>query len=177
MKLAMRLPENTSAGTAKDADPREEASSEVIDLASRTAYPAVANRKGAVGRARARRGGGLRGAAGAATLWGLNASRMAEEETVAAPLPAPAYEPDFAPPPLIEELPSANAVPEMYADPAPSAVYSLPAPDPAAATNPYASPTLVYDGAAVSTIAIPAVPGAEAAVPGRGRRSRQRLGG
>ena len=42
MKLAMRLPEKAAA--ARDRDPREEATTEVIDLASRTSYPAVANR-------------------------------------------------------------------------------------------------------------------------------------
>ena len=45
MKLAMRLPAKGQRGPA-DSDPREEASGEVIDLASRTAYPVVAQRKG-----------------------------------------------------------------------------------------------------------------------------------
>ena len=43
MKLAMRLPEKGGRGAA-DADPREEMGAEVIDLASRTAYPVVAQR-------------------------------------------------------------------------------------------------------------------------------------
>ena len=45
MKLAMRLPEK-SQGHANDVDPRDTETTEVIDLASRTSYPAVANRGG-----------------------------------------------------------------------------------------------------------------------------------
>ena len=175
MKLAMRLPEKTQAGAANDTDPREGASSEVIDLASRTAYPAVANRKGRSDALGLAAGVGFVALLGAATLWGLNASRMGEEEiAAAAPLPAPVYEPAFTPPPPLEDMTGANAVP-MQADPAPSPVYvQPPVTDPVAGTNPYASPTLVFDGAPVRTDLTPTVPlpegaaPAEAAAPGSG---------
>ena len=45
MKLAMRLPEKNQRAI-NDTDPRDEATTEVIDFASRTAYPVVAQRKG-----------------------------------------------------------------------------------------------------------------------------------
>ena len=44
MRLAMSLPSKKDG--AEDRDPREEMSAEVIDLASRTAYPAVTQRRG-----------------------------------------------------------------------------------------------------------------------------------
>ena len=79
MKLAMRLPAKGRGHS--DADPREEAGGEVIDLASRTAYPVVANRKGGRSDGLALAGGiGFVALLGAATLWGLNASRMGGEE-------------------------------------------------------------------------------------------------
>ena len=73
MKLAMRLAAKPSIAEESDRDPREGESAEIIDLASRTAYPAVSQRKGksdALGLA-----GGVAVVAllGAATLWGLNA--------------------------------------------------------------------------------------------------------
>ncbi len=176
MKLAMRLPEKANAGAANDADPRETASAEVIDLASRTAYPAVARRQGKSDALGLAAGVGFVALLGAATLWGLNASRM-EEPVVVAPVPetlSPADQAAFVPPPPLEDMPSANAVPGTAALPAPAPVYSA---DPNAQAgpmnNPYASPTLVYDGAPVSATPAPAtapsVPGTPgAATPGAG---------
>ena len=45
MRLAMQLPERKGDSSAPDADPRENMSAEVIDLASRNAFPGVAQRK------------------------------------------------------------------------------------------------------------------------------------
>ena len=168
MKLAMRLPEKNRSGAANDVDPRDSATTEVIDLASRNSYPVVASRKGrsdAVGLAA---GIGFVAVLGAATLWGLNAGRMDDGEAAApqvsaAPLPAAAV-------PAVDSLPSANAgaaVPGQPTpvDPAPSAVYSQqPQGYAAPAANPYASPTLVFDGSpAGSTIMMPAAAIAAAA--------------
>ena len=83
MKLAMRLPEKIRG--KPDADPREEAGAEVIDLASRTAYPVVAQRKGRSDALALAGGVGFVALLGAATLWGLNASRMAEDQPAAPP--------------------------------------------------------------------------------------------
>jgi len=178
MKLAMRLPETAKSGTANDADPREGASAEVIDLASRTAYPAVAGRKGKSDALGLAAGVGFVALLGAATLWGLNASRMDESAsgaaTAAIPAVEPGYQPDFTPPPPLD-MPSANAVPGAYVDPAPSPVMArAPVAQPGPTTNPYASPTLVYDGASVGAATAPLAPGAEvgaaadAAAPGGG---------
>ena len=47
MRLAMRLPAKKPGDTAvNDRDPREGESAEIIDLASRNAFPAVTQRKG-----------------------------------------------------------------------------------------------------------------------------------
>jgi type IV secretion system protein VirB10 len=171
MKLAMRLPEKNRSGADNDVDPRDEATTEVIDLASRNSYPVVASRKGrsdAIGLAA---GIGFVTLLGAATLWGLNAGRMddgeaAEPQVSAAPLPAPVA----AVP--VDSLPSANAGAAVMgqpgaaqADPAPSAVYSQqPQAYAGPITNPYSSPTLVFDGSpAGSSIMMPAAAIAAAA--------------
>jgi len=167
MKLAMRLPEKARQAS-NDVDPREAASAEVIDLASRTAYPAVAARKGrsdAVGLAA---GIGFVALLGAATLWGLNASRL-EDGQQATPAAPPAAQPNaFIPPaePQPQDVPLVNATAEPY-DPSPSPVYSQPPQaNSAPAANPYASPTLVFD-AGVGTSATPATaPADAAAAPG-----------
>ena len=87
MKLAMRLPEKGRRTTA-DSDPRESETTEVIDLASRTAYPVVSQRKGRSDALGLAAGVGFVALLGAATLWGLNASRMADEQQPATPVPA-----------------------------------------------------------------------------------------
>ena len=56
MRLAMKMApkkgptsgngDGTAANDARDDDPRESESAEIIDLASRSAFPAVANKKG-----------------------------------------------------------------------------------------------------------------------------------
>jgi len=170
MKLAMRLPEKNRSGADNDVDPRDSATTEVIDLASRNSYPVVASRKGrsdAVGLAA---GIGFVAILGAATLWGLNAGRMddgeaAGPEVSAAPLPV-------TPAPAVDSLPSASAGAAVMGqpgvtptDPAPSAVYSQqPQGYVAPVANPYASPTLVFDGSpAGSTIMMPAAAIAAAA--------------
>lgn len=149
MKLAMRLPEKNSGNSAADKDPRDDATTEIIDLASRTSYPAVANRKSGSDALGLAAGVGFVALLGAATLWGLNAS--GDE---AAPVTEPVAEAGIAQEPVqtafvpspIEELPSANA---EYADPGLAPVYTeVPQEQQqlAPAANPYASPTLVFDG-------------------------------
>jgi len=190
MKLAMRLPEK-NAGHANDADPRDDETTEVIDLASRTSYPAVANRKGSRDALGLLAGVGFVALLGAATLWGLNASRTDDQQPAAdvaanpAPPPAPA---DMALSPT-EGLPSANAGALPQADPAPAPVLAR-APDgtmaPASATNPYSSPTLVFDGGTAPSAAAANAAAAEAAaaapasaIPGGGAANEfaARIGG
>ncbi len=170
MKLAMRLPEKGHKAQ-NDVDPRETASAEVIDLASRTAYPVVAGRKGrsdAVGLAA---GIGFVALLGAATLWGLNASRMEDAPPAAAPPAQPPANALIPPAQPVEEVPLINAPPGGMADPAPAPVYAQPpATSAMPAANPYGSPALVFDaGTAAAPLTEPA-PGtpAEAAAAAAG---------
>jgi type IV secretion system protein VirB10 len=164
MKLAMRLP---AKGRKTDADPREEAGGEVIDLASRTAYPVVANRKGGRSDGLALAGGiGFVALLGAATLWGLNASRMGSDEAAGPAAPAAPAPPvtGIAPPTPEQQAAIAAATPVAPADPAPSPVMAVP-PHVAAmpVANPYASPTVVFDSSALPAPAAVAAPGEQAA--------------
>jgi type IV secretion system protein VirB10 len=164
MKLAMRLPEKGRRGAA-DTDPREEMGAEVIDLASRTAYPVVAQRKGRSDAVALAAGVGFVALLGAATLWGLNASRMGgEQQQVQAAPPAPPA-PAIAPPtPEQQAAIDAAAMPAAPADPAPTPVFAA-QPNPVAmpAANPYASPTMVFDaGALPAQVVIAPAPAGEA---------------
>lgn len=186
MKLAMRLPEKSSSGAANDADPRENASAEVIDLASRTAYPAVANRKGRSDALGLAAGVGFVALLGAATLWGLNASRVddAEAETAAAvvPPPAPAI---VATPVDLANLPSANAG-EVQPQIGPAPVFAQqPMEGYQPAINPYSSPALVFDAgvapssATQAAIAAGAIAADGSIIPGAGSAGdfASRIGG
>ena len=158
MKLAMRLPEGKGT-VANDTDPREHESAEIIDLASRTAYPAVANRKGRSDALGMTAGIAFVALLGAATLWGLNASRTDNEAqqvaAAAAPQNAAPGTQALAPPTAAQAdalaAPSTQSSANRMADPAPSPVLSrapgaYPDAVSSASTNPYASPTLVFDG-------------------------------
>lgn len=192
MKLAMRLPEKN--GSAANADPRDDATTEVIDLASRTSYPAVANRKGGRDALGLMAGVGFVALIGAATLWGLNASNTGNGETAveasAAATPPPPAPANLAAAPT-EGLPSANAGVAPQPDPAPAAVLAR-APDASNAlgpmNNPYSSPTLVFDGGVAPATAAANAAAAEAAaasgpstavVPGSGAAGEfaARIGG
>lgn len=172
MKLAMRLPAKGQQAAEDARDPRADASAEVIDLASRTAYPAVANRKGKSDALGLAAGVGFVALLGAATLWGLNASRMDESAPVqgaAVPAPLPA-DTGLS----LDDLPSANANPNAVAaapaDPQQSAVLAQqPYQNAGAAMNPYASPTLVFDAGGLPVAVIPGgmpVPGDTGAASG-----------
>lgn len=161
MKLAMRLAAKPSIAEENDRDPREGESAEIIDLASRTAYPAVSQRKGksdALGLA-----GGVAVVAllGAATLWGMNATRT---EQIAPPAQQPAPQQTAQLPVQQNEQPQPAPAAAPRPDPAPAPVLAAPPqPNAAPAANPYSSPTVVFDaGALPAPAAGPAAPGAEA---------------
>jgi type IV secretion system protein VirB10 len=170
MKLAMRLPEKGQRAV-NDSDPREQETTEVIDLASRTAYPVVAQRKGRSDALGLAAGVGFVALLGVATLWGLNASRMADEQPATPAAPAPnAFVPQ-APVPG-EQVPLVNAAPGApVADPALSPVLAAPqmvAPMPV--TNPYASPTIVFDASELP------LPAAAAALANEAIQANQQSG-
>jgi len=145
MKMAQRLPA-ADRPAANDVDPRETASAEVIDLASRLSYPAVAAAKGRSDAMGLAAGIGFVALMGAATLWGLTASRMQERPLPASDVAPPSEEGAFAtqaPPPQVL---APYAVPAALPDPAPATVLAAPpAPNIMPVTSPYASPTLVFD--------------------------------
>ncbi|WP_340588772.1 TrbI/VirB10 family protein [Erythrobacter alti] len=169
MKLAMRLPEKNS-GVANDADPRDSETTEVIDLASRTSYPAVANRKGKSDALGLAAGIGFVALLGAATLWGLNASKVNEAEAARDNAAQPAPPPESVVPvgeASADGATAANAVGVIpQADPAPAPVLArVPGTDlgSAPSLNPYSSPTLVFDGGVAPSSAAANAAAAEAA--------------
>ena len=153
MRLAMRLPAKKGAdGVANDVDPRDSADAEVIDLASRNSFPAVTQRKGTsdgLGLA-----AGVLGivAIGAITFWSMQSAQLPEQQGVGGQQVQPAAQP---------AAPATQAAPQPVAaantslqrpDPAPAPVLAA---DPGAraatapATNPYSSPTVVFDASAM----------------------------
>ncbi|MGB7370713.1 MAG: type VI secretion protein, partial [Erythrobacter sp.] len=79
MRLAMRLPpKNGGSGAANDGDPREGESAEVIDLASRSAFPAVTERKSKSEGLGLAAGVAIVGLLGAVTFWAMNAAQIEE---------------------------------------------------------------------------------------------------
>ena len=146
MRLATRIPPRK--GTGLEADPREQESAEIIDLASRAAFPAVVDRKA--------RGDGLGLAAGVAIICGIGALTFWAMETARAPQPATIGNPEIAPPPAEVPAPLVAQAPVVDPTLAPPAVPVETAPQPvmvnqpgvaaAPVTNPYASPSLIFDG-------------------------------
>ncbi len=146
MRLAMQIP--SKKGTTPQGDPREQESAEIIDLASRAAFPAVVDRKAKTEGLGLAAGVAFVFGLGALTLWSMNAARLAPPQTIGNPQVSPP-QPE-APAPAIEEAPAVDpalVTPVPQEDPAPQPVLVN---DPGAAvmpaTNPYANPSLVFDG-------------------------------
>lgn len=157
MRLAMRLPEKKSGEPANDADPREGMSAEIIDLASRNGFPAVAQRKTKSDAFGLAAGVAAVGLLGVVTLWSMDTARMASDSKQEAFAPArqsavPAPAQPTAPAPKKEQpRPAVTA----RADPAPQAVLAkAPQANAAPASNPNSSPTIVFDASAFPVPAI-----------------------
>lgn len=142
MRLNMRTPQRPGA----DVDPREQESAEIIDLASRAAFPAVAERKA--------RGDSIGLAAGVAavfgigilTFWAMESARAPEPETIGNPNLVAAA-PETAPPEVVmAPIDPALVTPEPapLVAPAPMMVNEA-AYAPVQVASPYASPSLVFD--------------------------------
>ena len=166
MRLAMRLPpkKGDSSGGG-DLDPREEESAEVIDLASRAGFSPVAERRTKTEGLGLAAGVAIVALLGATTYWAMTAAQLPVEEPFS---PAPQTASQVAPTPAV--------VPAPQPITAPSVPNPVPAPVPiranmpgvGVATNPYASPTMIYDasrGAQSAQVAEPAVPMAPGAAP------------
>lgn len=185
MRLAMKLPaKDTQGSVANDVDPREAENLDVIDLASRNAYPIVAGKKGKADGLGMVAGIALVAGLGLVTLWSMNSARLEKPDTVGSPGVAAPVTQAQAPMPGV--LPPAAPLapvsgPVGQADPAPSPVYAAP---PAAAiatvpaANPYASPTVVFDAGVGSVAPTASVEAATAAVAGNSANDfASRVGG
>lgn len=159
MRLAMRLPPKKGTdGQDLQADPREQESAEVIDLASRASFPAITDRRSKTEGLGLAAGVAIVFGLGAVTLWSMNAARLQQAEPVGNPnIQPPQAASEVAPVPS-EPAEAEPAPAPQRPDPAPAPVLAA-APQPATATNPYASPTVVYDASrAASNAGAAAVP-------------------
>ena len=184
MRLAMRLPEKKpgDSGIANDIDPREDSDAEVIDLAQRNAFPAVARPAGKSDALGMVAGIAIVAGLGLVTLWSMNSTRVAQPEGIGGQQAPVAAAPAVAPEAVTPPTPAAAAPAQVARpDPAPQPVLAA-QPQPGLAANPYANPTVVYDaGTSPATLAV-AEPGAagEAAGGSTGNAasdSASRIGG
>lgn len=181
MRLASNnLARKVQGDAANDVDPREQESAEIIDLASRNSFPAVTQRKNKSDGLGLAAGVAIVGLVGVVTLWSMNSARITEPKGVGSPQVAPAPVQQAAVPVVAEPVPQPVAV-QPQPDPAPAPIYAnAPMANPAPATNPYASPTIVFDasGAPVPLVAA-AAPGATPGAGGGGTADdfASRIGG
>lgn len=176
MRLAMRLPAKKGDNLAFDGtDPREGESAEIIDLASRNGYSAVAERKTKTEGLGLAAGVAIVGLLGATTFWAMNAAQVPEPNTAgnqqvaspqaaAVPTPNPAVSP--VPAPVVARP-----------DPAPAPVLAnAPGVGIGPAANPYASPQLIFDASgATQSARVAEAPGVVAAT-GAGAGNASPLG-
>ena len=181
MRLAMRLPAKKPGETiANDLDPRDGETAEIIDLASRNAFPAVTQRKGKSDGLGLAAGVAVVGLLGAVTLWSMNAARTAPEEGVGGPQ-AVQQQPVVIPPQAITQVPQPGQpqpVGVARLDPAPQPVLSMmPNGQPMPAANPYANPTVVFDAGNLAQPLGDAAPAAGEAVAANAGDFASRVGG
>ena len=185
MRLAMKMPpkKGTGQGNAadtRDDDPRESESAEIIDLASRSAFPAVAGKKGGGDTMGMVAGIAIVAALGLVTLWSMNSARLSPEDTAPAADAAPAR--DTSPAQVTVDPAPTQASPGtpqqvVRVDPAPTPILSNnPNYAQGPATNTNNSPMIVFDssGRAVATVpaaALPEGPGTDGEVVAGGSAS------
>jgi type IV secretion system protein VirB10 len=147
----MRLPpKKGDNGTNGEGDPREGESAEVIDLASRNGYSAVAERKTKTEGLGLAAGVAIVGLLGATTFWAMNAAQVPETETVGGQAEQPAQA-SAVPAPVPVTTPDPVLPAEQRPDPAPAPILAAPpSADAGLANNPYASPTVVFDASRVA---------------------------
>jgi type IV secretion system protein VirB10 len=177
MKLAMRLAGNRAPAPDNDRDPREGESAEIIDLASRTAYPAVTQRKGKSDAFGLAGGVAIVAALGLATMWGMNSARLDGDGSEAAAGPASAAPADAGAQGLVDApAPLAPPGPPQLADPGPSPILANP-PEVGVAINPYNTPTVVFDASSLPSLAVPGPEGAATATGNSANDFASRIGG
>jgi type IV secretion system protein VirB10 len=156
MRLAMRLPNKKGeAAPIEEDDPRMSESAEVIDLASRSGFSPVVDRKAKTEGLGLAAGVALVFGLGAVTLWSMNAARLAPPEstgnpdTAAAGAPATAAVTPATAPASTDPAAAPTPVPGAPGPvPAPAPILSNPplaGPAPAPQGNPFSSPSLIHD--------------------------------
>ncbi|WP_285713323.1 TrbI/VirB10 family protein [Erythrobacter oryzae] len=166
MRLAMRLPPKKGSGEAGEGaiDPRTRESAEIIDLASRAAFPAVTDRKAKGDGVGLAAGVAVVGLLGAVTFWAMNAARTAEPQGIG----NPAVTQPQAAPVVVQPVPPVDPaqvqpVPPvaLQPDPAPMPIYSgNPGAASIPAANPYNSPITVFDGSSARGLRVAEAPSA-----------------
>ncbi|TCJ32499.1 type VI secretion protein [Parafrankia sp. BMG5.11] len=155
----MRLPAKKPGDTiANDLDPREGETAEIIDLASRNAFPAVTQRKGKSDGMGLAAGVGVIGLLGAITLWSMNSARTEQPQPGVGGQQAALPQTVVIPPQAVTTVPQpGQPQPEGMPrpDPAPQPVLSsMPGYSPGVSqlpvANPYANPTVVYDASSLA---------------------------
>lgn len=161
-----------------ETDPRGGQGAEVISLATRNVLPAVTQRKGRSDALGLASGVAVVALLGAVTLWGMQNSRqaggVARQAPAAQPAPLRTPEPAQAAPAV---PPQAITIPGQPA-PAPQPVLAAP-PQPQVATapasNPFATPTIIFDASALPGPVAPS--GAAAPTGGPNDEFAARVGG
>ena len=161
MRLAMKMPpkkrptDGDFANGAHDTDPRENQSAEVIDLASRSVLPSVANKKSSDTMGMVA-GIAIVAALGLVTLWSMNSARLDDADAtpagdVAADAGAAPAAIAVGPAPVTTGVAPQQQV--VRADPAPAPILSNnPNLAPGTASNPNNSPTIVFDALITSAV-------------------------
>lgn len=169
MRLAMRLPSKKGSGEGNEdgVDPRTRESAEIIDLASRAAFPAVTDRKAKGDGVGLAAGVAVVGLLGAVTFWAMNAARTAEPQGIGNPAVAPA-----TPVPVMQPAQPMGDPAQMQPAPVPVMPQGDPAPMPVfagnpgaasvPAANPYGSPMLAFDGSSARGLRLGEAPSAPA---------------
>ena len=168
MRLANRIPQ--SGPVANDTDPRDDSEAEIIDLAQRNAFPAVA-RPGGKGDAMGMVAGiAIVAGLGAVTLWSMSSARLPEQPSVGGEqaVVQPAVAPVAAPPAQV--APPTPAQNSAMAAPAPAPVLAAP-PQQQPMGNPYNNPTVVFDAGSAASVPASALASGEPATAAGGSSS------
>ncbi|MGE3691073.1 MAG: TrbI/VirB10 family protein [Novosphingobium sp.] len=146
MRLNRRIPERFAA--ANDRDPREGEGAQIIDLATRNVLPSVSQRRPKAEGLGLAAGVAFVALVGGLTLWSMDAARQVDKGL----LPPPAMQQPAAPAvPVAAPVPQPS--PSEAAPAAPPQQAPLAAPPPAVAagpaSNPHATPTIIFDASAL----------------------------
>jgi type IV secretion system protein VirB10 len=167
----MRLPpKKGEKNAAESGDPREQESAEIIDLASRAAFPAVTDRKARSDGLGLAAGVALVAGIGAVTFWAMNSARLPDQAGVGNPA---VVAPSTPIPPMAPAVAPVAAPVTPPVDPAPAPILAnQPGVTAVPAANPSASPTMVFDASrgafAPRAAEAPAPAAAGAAMAGAG---------